>query len=73
MRGPTWNRKEKMNHVAPLFDHLPRAPIRVSLGDARLDYCDLFAFPRPGDAGTSILIMDVHPSFDVIQAGPTTP
>jgi len=41
-------------------------------GDARLDYCDLFAFPKPGDPSKSILIMDVHPSFDVLQSGPTT-
>src|SRR6202171_3140279 len=41
-------------------------------GDARLDYTDLFAFPKPGDPSKSILIMDVHPSFDVIKAGPTT-
>ncbi len=41
-------------------------------GDARLDYTDLFAFPKLGDPSKSILIMDVHPSFDVIQAGPTT-
>jgi hypothetical protein len=40
-------------------------------GDARLDYTDLFAFPKPGDPSTSILMMDVHPSFDVIQSGPT--
>src|SRR5215471_3762241 len=40
-------------------------------GDARLDYTDLFAFPKPGDPSKSILIMDVHPSFDVINAGPT--
>ena len=41
-------------------------------GDARLDYCDLYAFPKPGDPSTSILILDVHPSFDVTKAGPTT-
>ena len=41
-------------------------------GDARLDYSDLFAFPKPGDPSTSILIMDVHPSFDVLKSGPTT-
>src|SRR6266567_3900967 len=34
-------------------------------GDARLDYTDLFAFPKPGDPSKSILIMDVHLSFDV--------
>jgi uncharacterized protein DUF4331 len=31
-------------------------------GDARLDLADLYAFPKPGDAGKSILIMNVHPS-----------
>jgi len=31
-------------------------------GDARLDLTDLYAFPKPGDAGKSILIMNVHPS-----------
>ena len=41
-------------------------------GDARLDYTDLFAFPKPDDASKSILILDVHPSFDVIKSGPTT-
>src|SRR5260221_14192792 len=40
-------------------------------GDARLDYTDLFAFPKPGDASKSTLILDVHPSFDVIKSGPT--
>src|SRR3954453_8729348 len=40
-------------------------------GDARLDICDLFAFPKPGDASRSILIMDVHPSAGVNPPGPT--
>ncbi|MGI8826910.1 MAG: DUF4331 family protein [Chloroflexota bacterium] len=40
--------------------------------DARLDITDLFAFPKPGDAGKSIVIMDVHPSFSVAPPGPTT-
>jgi hypothetical protein len=31
-------------------------------GDARLDLTDLYAFPKPGDAGKSILIMNMHPS-----------
>src|SRR6266446_3063264 len=31
-------------------------------GDARLDLTDLYALPKPGDAGKSILIMNVHPS-----------
>jgi hypothetical protein len=41
-------------------------------GDARLDLTDLYAFPKPGDAGKSILIMNVHPSVGFNPAGPTT-
>jgi hypothetical protein len=40
-------------------------------GDARLDFCDLYAFPKPGDASKSILIMDVHPS-KALPEGSTT-
>ena len=41
--------------------------------DARLDFTDLFAFPKPGDAGKSILILNAHPSVGVNPPGPTTP
>jgi hypothetical protein len=41
-------------------------------GDARLDLCDLFAFPKPGDTSTSVFIMDAHPSVSVNPPGPTT-
>jgi hypothetical protein len=41
-------------------------------GDARVDLTDLFAFPKPGDAGKSIVIMDVHPSIGFNPPGPTT-
>jgi Domain of unknown function (DUF4331) len=41
-------------------------------GDARLDFTDLYAFPKPGDAGKSILIMNVHPSASVNPPGTTT-
>jgi hypothetical protein len=41
-------------------------------GDARLDLTDLYAFPKPGDAGKSILIMDFHPSVSISPPGPTT-
>jgi hypothetical protein len=41
-------------------------------GDARLDFTDLYAFPKPGDTGKSILIMNVHPSASVNPPGPTT-
>jgi uncharacterized protein DUF4331 len=41
-------------------------------GDARLDLTDLYAFPKPGDIGRSILIMNVHPSAGLNPAGSTT-
>src|SRR5437667_449108 len=41
-------------------------------GDARLDLTDLYAFPKPGDPGKSILIMNVHPSVGLNPPGPTT-
>ena len=41
-------------------------------GDARLDLTDLYAFPKPGDVGKSILIMNVHPSVGVNPPGPPT-
>lgn len=41
-------------------------------GDARFDFTDLYAFPKPGDNGKSILIMNVHPSAGENPAGATT-
>src|SRR5450631_1261040 len=41
-------------------------------GDARLDFTDLYAFPKPGDSSKSVLIMNVHPSAGENPAGPTT-
>jgi hypothetical protein len=41
-------------------------------GDARLDFTDLYAFPKPGDPRKSILIMNVHPSAGVNPPEPTT-
>jgi hypothetical protein len=42
------------------------------LGDARLDFCDLYAFPKPEDSTRSILIMDVHPSKALPEGATTT-
>ena len=42
------------------------------LGDARLDFCDLYAFPKPEDMSRSILIMDVHPSKALPEGSTTT-
>lgn len=41
-------------------------------GDARLDFTDLYAFPKPGDPDKSILAMNVHPSATAISPGQTT-
>jgi Domain of unknown function (DUF4331) len=41
-------------------------------GDARLDFTDLYAFPKPGDAAKTILIMNVHPSAGENPPGATT-
>ena len=41
-------------------------------GDARLDFTDLYAFPKPGETGKSILIVNVHPSAGENPPGPTT-
>jgi hypothetical protein len=41
-------------------------------GDARLDLTDLYAFPKLGDPGKSIFIMDFHPSAGLDPPGPTT-
>jgi Domain of unknown function (DUF4331) len=52
--------------------HYSGADFGFPLGDARLDFCDLYAFPKPGDTNRSVLIMDVHPSKAVDPPGPTT-
>ena len=41
-------------------------------GDARLDFTDLYAFPKPGDSSKSIFIMNVHPSASQNPPGSTT-
>jgi hypothetical protein len=37
-----------------------------------LDLTDLYAFPKPGDTGKSILIMNVHPWATLVPPGSTT-
>jgi len=41
-------------------------------GDARLDMTDLYVFPKPGDPGKSIIVLNVPPSFALNPPGPTT-
>src|SRR5436305_9055494 len=40
--------------------------------NARLDFTDLYSFPKPSDPGKSILIMNVHPSAYFNPPGRTT-
>jgi hypothetical protein len=41
-------------------------------GDARVDHCDLFAFPASDDSTRSVVAIDVHPSVGINPEGPTT-
>jgi uncharacterized protein DUF4331 len=52
--------------------HYSGPDFRFPKGDARLDFTDLYAFPKPGDPGKTILIMNVHPSASENPPGPTT-
>jgi hypothetical protein len=52
--------------------HYSGPDFRFPQGDARLDFTDLYAFPKPGDHEKSILIMNVHPSAGENPPGPTT-
>src|SRR5206468_7525661 len=52
--------------------HYSGPDLGFPLGDARLDFTDLYAFPKPGDSGKSILIMNVHPSAAESPPGPTS-
>ena len=52
--------------------HYSGADFGFPLGDARLDFCDLYAFPKPGDTSRSIIVMDVHPSKAVDPEGATS-
>jgi hypothetical protein len=51
------------HHYSTIY---PRPQFGFPHGDARLDYCDLYAFPKPGDPSKSILIMDVQIPYGVI-------
>jgi Domain of unknown function (DUF4331) len=51
--------------------HYSGADFGFPLGDARLDFCDLYAFPKPQDTSRSIIVMDVHPSKALDPEGPT--
>src|SRR5262249_25324876 len=56
----------------PMSHHASGPNFGFPRGDARLDMTDLYAFPKPGDRGKSILVLNVHPSVAVNPPGPTT-
>jgi hypothetical protein len=41
-------------------------------GDARVDHCDLFAFPAPEGGDRSVFVIDVHPSVGINPEGSTS-
>ena len=41
-------------------------------GDAQLDMTDLYAFTKPGDPSKSIIVLNVHPSFELSSPESTT-
>ena len=55
-----------------MSNHYSGVNLAFPHGDARLDFTDLYVFPKPGDGKKSILIMDVHPSTGLNPEGPTT-
>src|ERR1700716_645791 len=52
--------------------HYSGPDFRFPQRDARLDFTDLYAFPKPGDTRKSLLIMNVHPSAGKNPPGTTT-
>jgi len=56
----------------PMSHHYSGPDFGFPRGDPRLDLTDLYAFPKPGDASKSVLVMNVHPSAVVNPPGLTT-
>ncbi|MDQ2885370.1 MAG: DUF4331 domain-containing protein [Chloroflexota bacterium] len=44
-----------------MSDHLDAPGMKPPNMDARVDICDIYAFQKPGDADTSVLVFDVNP------------
>lgn len=52
--------------------HYPGPDLTFPHGDPRLNFADLYAFPKAGDPSRSVLIMNVHPDYGFKPKGPTT-
>jgi Domain of unknown function (DUF4331) len=57
---------------AAMAHHYSGSDFSFPHGDARVDHCDLFAFPSPEGAPRSVVAIDVHPSVGNSPPGPTT-
>ena len=68
-----WNYQVKPHGGINLTHHYSGPKFGFPRGDPRLDLTDLFAFPKPGDASKSIIIMNAHPSSSLNPPEPTTP
>ena len=53
-----------------MSNHYSAANLRFPGDDARLDFTDIYAFQAPGDAGKTILIINVNPYTTGISAMP---
>ena len=51
--------------------HYPGPDFKFPNEDPRLNFTDLYLFPKPGDNSKSVLIMNVHPSVGLNPTGPT--
>src|SRR5919198_2238725 len=60
------------NEGAAMAHHYSGPDFSFPHGDARVDHCDLFAFPIPTGTPRSVVAIDVHPSFGINPEGPTT-
>jgi Domain of unknown function (DUF4331) len=64
----SWHEKKESPRVS---HHYSGPDFGFPGGDARLDFTDLYVFPKSGDAAKSIVIADLHPSFGLSPRGPT--
>src|ERR1700738_1291226 len=72
LRAAVMRRRGGESSESSMSHHYSGPDFGFPRGDARLDFTDLYAFPKPGEADKSILIMNVHPSAVVNPPGPTT-
>jgi Domain of unknown function (DUF4331) len=53
-----------------MSNHYSAANLKFPGDDARLDFTDLFVFAKPGDPGTTVLIIDLNPYTTGMSAMP---